>query len=301
MRLTKLFIAAAIGAMSVSAAASPASIVVPFDPRSDEVTIIGTIAGHQLHFFVDSAVDPSVLDLSAATQLGLKRRGSEGAIEGVGSDQVTAYESALPNFNVAGRPMRSVDILVTDMSQIKARYGAPLDGVLGYSFLKDHAVVIDYPANRLTVFDGSAGKLSQRCARTYVFPLSFQSADEKIILVPGLTIGGVAVGAFLDTGSSGSLTVVANDPTLGRVKAMLPRGKASTGVGARGQVAMRRGRLAVTTRLGPFRVKRASVALASAVPGGPPVNIGNAFLRTLGARLLIDVPGKRVGLFAACR
>jgi hypothetical protein len=273
---------------------------IPFDPRSNQVTISASANGVPLRFLVDTAVDPSAIDRRAAFAAGLKKLGKDEAIEGVGSDAATAYPSVIPSLDIAGRIYGPIEVLVNDMSKIRARYGAPLDGILGYSLLKDHAVLIDYPANRIALFEGAASTEPRGCRTVHRFPLRFRSDDDRSILVPGLAIGGIQIPAFLDTGSSNSLRIDVDAPSITSIRRMLPQGEAGTSVGARGEAHLRRGTLEVPVTLGPFRVDHADVSMVRESSPDLPVNIGNRFLRALGAKLLVDIPGRKVAIYGEC-
>ena len=290
----------ATGLAVAGCATIPVPSLVPFDPHSDQVAISSSINAIPLRFLVDTAVDPSAIDRPAALSAGLKQLGGEEEIGGVGSEAATAYPSVIPQLVIAGRSYGPIGVVVNDMSKIRARYGAPLDGVLGYSLLKDHAVLFDYPANRITLFDGAASREPRGCRAVHRFPLRFRSQDDPTILVPGLTIGGVEVPAFLDTGSSNGLRINLDSPSVAPILAMLPKGRASTSVGARGEAKVERARLDVPVALGPFRLASVDVSMAHEKDRAVEVNIGNRFLRAIGAKLLVDLPARKVGLFGAC-
>lgn len=254
-----------------------------------------------LRLLIDTAVDPSAIDRKTAGTLKLNRRGAEAEVEGAGSSSsATGFESAIETLTISGRPFGPIDVVVADLSALRTRYDAALNGVLGYSLLKNHAVMIDYPRNRLTIFRNS-GARPQGCRLSYSVPLRFESNDNRLILVPGLKIGGKEVPAFLDTGSSGGLRIEYEAPSVAKIRAMLPKGEASSSVGARGVEALRSGTLNVPVTLGPFRLLHTKVALVPSGNPQVPVNVGNQFLRALGVRLLVDMPARRLGLYGGCR
>ena len=278
-----------------------APISLPFSSHANQVSILATIGGKPLTFLVDTAVDPSAIDGAVARDLGLKALSAGGAIEGVGTETATAYPSVIPDLMIAGKSVGAVEVLVNDMTRLRERFGAPLDGILGYSLLKKHAVMIDYRANRITFYEGPARQDPKSCRTVHRFPLRFLSDDDRLILVPGLKIEGVEVPAMLDTGSSNNLRIGEGAPAIAPIRPLLPKGEAGSVVGARGQAAVRRGLLNGSVTLGPFRADRPEVALIGVRNPRVPVSIGNRFLRTLGVRLLVDIPGGVVGLYSDCR
>ena len=301
MRLCATLFAAWLAGCATARAPGPHSI--PFDPHANQVTLAAASRGRPLALLLDTAVDPSAIDRPLAAALGLQRRGADGAVEGVGSDSATAYDSVLSELTIGGRSYGPIEVAVFDMSKLRTRFGRPLDGILGYTFLKDRAVVIDYASERVTLHPAGAEAADalRTCRKTHAFPLRFISEDDRIILVPGLKIAGVEVRAMLDTGSSNGLRIEDAAEEIAPLRHLLPAGQAGTSVGARGEASLRRGRLGAPATLGPFTVHDADVALVARRGGAlPPVNIGNRFLRAMGARLLVDIPGRRVGFYADC-
>ena len=177
-----------------------------FDDGATQVVIAGTTAGQGLRLMVDTAVDPSALDQSVADGLNLPH-GKTVQAEGFGHAEVQSHGSTLPDLSIAGAEVGPLEVQVLDLSALSARLGFPLGGILGYSMLKNHAVLIDYPNRRLTLYSSGAIPNVPKCGLVHRFPLQWVPGGEKIILVPGLTIGGLEVPARLDTGSALSLLI----------------------------------------------------------------------------------------------
>jgi hypothetical protein len=299
MLRSPVFIAASLTLAACVTVAGSSRTIVPFDPHSNQVAIAASANGVPVRMLVDTAVDPSALDKADATAAGLKKLGEDEEVGGVGSDAATAYPSVISNLTIAGHDFGPIEVVVNDMSKLRARYGAPLNGILGYSLLKNHAVLIDYKANFITFFDGAA-PAPRGCRQAHRFPLRFRSEEDKTILVPGLRIGGVEVPAFLDTGSSNGLRIDADSTVVAPIVPILPKGEAGTSVGARGEAPVERGTLRVPIALGPFRLSEIPVSIVHEEQHVKEVNIGNQFLRALGVKLLVDIPGGKVGLYGEC-
>ncbi len=284
-----------------TATASPASAppqTIAFAGTAHEVAIEASIGDERATFLVDTGVDPSALDLAVARAHGLRPSGESGPVDGVGNDAVTAYPVMLDDLRIGERGYGPLEALVLDMSGLSARYGAPLAGILGYSLLRDHAVLIDYPAGRITLFDGAATQEPQNCARVHRFALQFLADDDHLIMVPGLTIAGKEIAAFIDTGSTNGLRIDLDDPAVAEIADVLPEGRESTSMGARGTAVQELAALSEPVTLGPLMLDAADVAMVHGA--SMPIGIGNRFFEALGARLLVDIPAGRVAIFQNC-
>ena len=302
MAFLKPLLACALAACALGACGavqtSLSRLIIPFASAANQVVFQAESGAAPLTVMLDTAVDPSGLDSTTANDLGV-RSGEKQAAEGFGTGTATYRPAMLRDLKIQGRSFGQVEVAVMELSALGSKMGFRLDAILGYSFLKDHAVLIDYTSDSLTIFPGK-GVEPSRCRRNYRFPLRFLSDENKIILVPGLRIGGHEVLARLDTGSARGLLIDADSPAASPIRAFLPHGRTDTAMGFRGSVTVERGPLAAPTTLGPFELKSVDTTVTRGRDSKAPVNIGNAFLRALGVRLLVDMPARKVGLYGAC-
>ena len=121
---------------------------VPFDFSQSEIGIDATVNGEPLYIMLDTGVDPSVIDLQRAEALHLKiDRNAGGPVSGFGNtEQLTAFPTTIEGFAISGHKFGSFDALASDLSALSAKYGRRLDAIIGYSFLQDKIVLIDYPS-----------------------------------------------------------------------------------------------------------------------------------------------------------
>ncbi|MCT2558621.1 aspartyl protease family protein [Tsuneonella sp. YG55] len=139
--ITLVPIAASMAACAAAPTREPATVA--FDARSHEIGLPVTVEGRSLTFLLDAAVDPSAIDASQASTLGLKKTGEGGEVEGVGNEAAMAFPSSVPEIIIGGRDYGPIEVLVADLGKLRERYGAPMHGILGYSLIKDNAVLID--------------------------------------------------------------------------------------------------------------------------------------------------------------
>jgi hypothetical protein len=66
--------------------------------------------------------------------------------------QVSITGGVMRSFMVGGAKVDDMPVVVADFfSVLSEAVGAKLDGIVGYNFLRNYKVVIDYPNERLTL------------------------------------------------------------------------------------------------------------------------------------------------------
>ena len=99
-------------------------------------------------------------------------------LRALASKGATIYPTAIDGLAIRGRSFAPIDALAADTKAISRGYGRDIDGVLGYSFLKDKIVLINYAAQRVRILDRAADAGAQvRLSKssTYLFnpPVGF--------------------------------------------------------------------------------------------------------------------------------
>jgi predicted aspartyl protease len=70
-----------------------------------------------------------------------------------GGGQIAASTATLQSLQLGGVKIDNISVVVTDFfTMLNAVIGAKLDGIVGYNFLRNYKVVIDYPGETLTLF-----------------------------------------------------------------------------------------------------------------------------------------------------
>ena len=162
-----------------------------------------------------------------------------------------------PDHSTVGPGIRGAD-RVAGIARDLERIGIRLGGILGYSFLKNRSVEIDYQAETLTFFEEpSADEPCQDRNETNVcfwVPLESNTEEDMIPALEAFFINGIPVRVSLDTGSSLALTV--NPKTMDSlgIDYTIDEGKTVIVRGARGEVERQSGVLA-SVRIGPFQIE----------------------------------------------
>jgi predicted aspartyl protease len=113
-------------------------------------------------------------------------------------------------FVVGEASRRDVPVIVTgEIDRIGAAIGSPLDGVIGYEFLRHFRLTVDYSRLMLRLEDGSSAHLEDSTQHLAELPLRLAHPAKPLILVPTM-INGTGPHPFaLDTGAS--VSVIAGD------------------------------------------------------------------------------------------
>ena len=278
----------------------------PFDFSRSELGLDVTVKGKALFMLLDTGIDPSVIDLKRAQDLGLPidmKAGGES--DGIGDGKAPqAYPATIDGLALEGRAFGPVKALTADLGDISAHYGRRLDGFLGFSFLHDKIVLVDYPAHSLAILDrvSDARQATVACRRRYQEPMGLLK-DQNWPLTNYFHIGDASLPATLDTGASGSITLYDAALTRPGVSAALTETGKSASTGLRGTSRLTNFTLNTSAGIGPFRL-----------PPGQPVelrdihisrdastaNLGNKLFAQLGLKVLFDYRHRKLIVFGDC-
>lgn len=294
-----------VGLGVLMGAAQAAPLDVPFDFSRSEIALTVSVKGTPLTVLLDTGVDPSVIDLARAESLHLPLdKKDAGEVAGQGSAKsAVAYPSTITGLVIGGRSFKPVEALANDLGALSAHYGAKLDGVLGYSFLKDQTLLVDYAKSRVTFFDnpGQVRSYVKTCKKNWSIPLK-DFEDDATPAVPFRF--GTAEGLIsLDTGSSGTMTLYPDTLKLDGVKAALVENGVSHGAGARGTTTAKSYALNLPVGVGPFSSPPGQTVVLHENKGfsDPRVaNVGNKFFANLGLKILFDYRGKTLSFYGGC-
>lgn len=299
---------AGMAAIFVAAACAPvvhaAPLTMPFDFSRHAIGLTVTVRGQPLYVLLDTGVDPSVIDARRAKALHLpSQHGKGGNGEGEGEGNVRVYPATIRGLHVGGRAYGDVEALAMDMGNLSKTYGRPLDGVLGYSFLKGRTVVVDYAAAKLTILDGTKdiAAWTRTCTKRHVVPLKLDP-EQNIPILDGFRFGKAAASISLDTGSNRGISLYPSALALPGLKQALVHAGKVQGAGARGSFSSDAVTLDLPVGIGPFALPTGGEGVVMGKQSNDRVvaNVGNRLFADLGARLVLDYAGGTVGLYGDC-
>jgi len=258
-------------------------VEVPFEFVHNQIVVQVKIAGKgPFNMLVDTDTDPSAIDEKTARELGLSI-GSNGApASGSGTETNTTCPTMFPTVELGSITAKQIPAATIDMSKISARIDRPIAGVLGFSFLKDRIIQIDYGNLKLRFFAESPYPRIQMAPNTVnTIAMTFKREDGDVI-VDSVFVNNEKMRATLDTGSSGSFSLTPEAVALLGLEGDEAEGKTETSVGYNGQYERKNGVLK-SVRMGRYSAEGVQASFFPPKTGHDnrpwQLNIGNAFFQ----------------------
>ncbi|MGD0050254.1 MAG: retropepsin-like aspartic protease [Vulcanimicrobiaceae bacterium] len=128
------------------------SVTLPTQFTDSDVIVRVTINGRGLDFILDTGADGIYMDLDVAKQLGLPFYGRSSAVV---AQRFTTARTIVPEMHVGNLVMRNVAVQLAPQGWDAGPYVKAV-GLLGFDFLAELGVTIDYEHQRVTVVPGGA-------------------------------------------------------------------------------------------------------------------------------------------------
>lgn len=199
--------ALALALAGVMMATSPAAghqhtpapaVVIPFELTHEHILVRARIAGDSVWLIVDTGSGLSSLDAEWAAAHGV--RPAEGQAQVIGSGSVRASLAPVAAIALPGLELRDRTVVLIPFADVSRAHGRPIGGALGFDFLSQYVVEIDYTARRLTLRDPAGYEYA---GRGTVVPVSL--ALRTPIVAATVTPRGappIPARLILDTGSA---------------------------------------------------------------------------------------------------
>lgn len=102
------------------------------------------------NFAVDTGASGTVISKQTAEKLGVSENGATSKKGHCCSGEIDASLVAVESVEVGDTKVRDIQVAIVDLSAISKAVGANLEGIIGYNFMKDYRVVIDYPNSAIS-------------------------------------------------------------------------------------------------------------------------------------------------------
>jgi predicted aspartyl protease len=257
-------------------------VEVPFEFVHNQIVVTVKIAGKgPYRMLVDTDTDPSAIDLATAKELGLALDSRSYAATGGGSDAQTVQLTRLPSVELGTIMAKDVSAGAIDLKKVSAKLEQPISGVLGYNFLKDRIIQIDYAASKLRFFLESPYAGIQNQPNT-VNKIAMAFRYDSGVLIDSVFINGQKLKAALDTGSSGTFALTPEGAAILGLEGQAQDGSAEKSVGYNGEYESKSGVLK-SVRIGRLSLESAPASFWPTGAGHDKakfqVNIGNGFFK----------------------
>jgi predicted aspartyl protease len=233
------------------------------------------------NMLLDTNTDPSAIDAGTAREIGLTVGSKGSPASGGGTQTNTVFPTQLPTVQIGDMVAKDVAAATVDLTKLGERIGRPIHGVLGFSFLKDRIVQIDYSNLKLRFFTESPYpriQLGPNTVNVVSFPFRYEDGE---VIIDSVFINNEKMRAALDTGSSGTFALTpAAVTTLGLEEQ--GRDSDEDSIGYNGAFKSKVGTLK-SVRLGKMSIESAQATFWLPGTGHDnkrfQVNIGNGFFR----------------------
>jgi len=160
------------------------------------------VNGRELQFILDTGSSGSPIDMNTAREMGIAL-GGRGEAHGAGPG--TAATARIDNVN-ATIPGTSVVVplgAALDLSGVSKSEGLAIQGILGFTFISQYVVAIDYRKHELRLYDRKSFRYDGPGTR---LPLDLKQNQPHVDAAVRLSDGETMKGFFLvDVGSGGAL------------------------------------------------------------------------------------------------
>jgi len=105
-----------------------------------------------LDFALDTGASATVLSTETAKKLGIKTKKlpKEKSCCGCTGEEMQARLGSVKSIRVGDIEARDVEVAIMDLTNISKMLETELGGIIGYTFMKNFRVVIDYPNEKIS-------------------------------------------------------------------------------------------------------------------------------------------------------
>ncbi len=256
---------------------------VSFEFLHNQIVVQAKINGKgPFNLLIDTDTDPSAIDAATAKELGLQVGPSGAPATGGGTETNLVYPTRLTSVELGSVSAKDVAAATINLSKISERMGKPIHGILGFSFLKDRIIQIDYANSKLRFFALSPYpriELTPNTVNTIAMP--FRREDGEVI-IDSVFINNEKMRATLDTGSSGAFALTPEAIAILNLDEQAQDGQTKQSVGYNGTYENKSG-LLKSVRLGRYSAESVPAEFWLPNTGHDKkkfqVNIGNGFFQ----------------------
>ncbi len=197
-------------------------VIIPFKFINNLIFIPIKVNGVELNFLLDSGVEETILfsmedkkevSFSNVEKIALRGLGSEESIEGLKSTNNTLEIKGAKSSN------HLLYIVLDQSFNLSSHIGIPVNGIIGYNFLKTNLVEINYEKKRITVSKDNS-KIRKRIERKFqTIPITIERSKPYISGSLVINSNEIPVKLLIDIGNSDAIWLFENDKKLIKIPA----------------------------------------------------------------------------------
>lgn len=191
-------------------------VIIPYKFINNLIFIPLKVNGIELNFLLDSGVEETILfSMEDKKEVGffnvekitLRGLGSEASVEGLKSTNNVLEINGLKSTN------HLLYIVLDQNFNISSHIGIPVNGIIGYTFLKNHLIDINYQKKRITVYEKNR-KITRKIEKKYEkLPISIERSKPYVFCDVTIDSKKMAQKLLIDIGNGDAIWLFENDST----------------------------------------------------------------------------------------
>lgn len=130
-----------------------ADLQIPLEIEGNIIFLDASVGGSKLRYCLDTGAEINVLSNEVPKKvLQHFKLTSRNALTGTSNQKVEVFGGELDELIIGNQTFENVQTIVTGLAGLKSVYNTNLDGILGYNFLVQGRVIINYKKKQLTMY-----------------------------------------------------------------------------------------------------------------------------------------------------
>jgi hypothetical protein len=188
-------------------------VIIPFKIINNLLFIPLKVNGVELNFLLDSGVEETILfsmeekkevSFFNVEKISLRGLGSEDSIEGLKSTNNTIEVKGLKSIN------HLLYIVLDQSFNLSSHIGIPVNGIIGFNFLKSNLVEINYERKRITVFKDNEKNRKRIAKKSQIVPITIEKSKPYIKGSIVINSSEIPIKLLIDIGNSDAIWLFEN-------------------------------------------------------------------------------------------
>ena len=188
-------------------------VIIPFKIINNLIFIPLKVNQVELYFLLDSGVEETILfsmedkkevSFFNVEKISLRGLGSETAIEGLKSKNNTLEIKDLKSEN------HLLYIILDQSFNLSSHIGIPVNGIIGYNFLKSNLVEINYERKRITVYKDNEKNRKRIVNKYQMVPITIEKSKPYVLGTASINSYEISTKLLIDIGNSDAIWLFEN-------------------------------------------------------------------------------------------